>query len=68
MSDITEKLRPHVAAIQEDVKGGDLELRRHAAAIINLHCMHVDCPGDPGAPALCEAAFNEWKKAKGLAA
>ena len=64
MMDITTKLKPHVKEIQADVTGDDVELKKHAAAIINLHGLHVKCPGDPAAPALCEAAFDEWKAAR----
>lgn len=59
---ITETLRPHVPAISEDLRSHDDQLRKHAAAIVNLHRMHVDCPGDPTAPALCESAFLGWMK------
>lgn len=60
--DITETLRPHVPAISQDLRSDDEQLRKHAAAVVNLHTMHVDCPGDPAAPALCTSAFWEWMK------
>jgi hypothetical protein len=39
-------------------EGGD----RKAQQVIDLYRMHCDCPNDPGAPPLCEAAFHEWRK------
>lgn len=63
--DITSRLKPHVADIVADAAGDDERLSRMAQQIISLHRMHVSCPRDPGAPALCEAAFNEWVAARG---
>ena len=57
---LADKLRPHVPEIQSQARGGN----EKAARIIDLYQMHVACPSDPGAPALCEAAFDEWMKSK----
>lgn len=54
--DITSRLRPYVSDIIASANGGNAT----AAQIISLHKMHVACPQDPGAPALCEAAFDDW--------
>lgn len=55
---LTEKLRPHVAAIQQAAARGD-----HAAQqIIDLYRMHCSCPADPGAYAFCNVAFGQWFK------
>ena len=59
---LADKLRPHVAAIQQAAKDGD----KRAAEIINLYQLHVAQPQDPAAPALCEAAFNDWLKSQNL--
>lgn len=53
---LTEKLRPHVDAIKRGAEGGDARARE----VITLYRMHCDCPSDPGAFALCGAAFDEW--------
>ena len=55
---LADKLKPHVPAIQRDAANGNAR----AMEIINLYKMHCACPADPGAPALCEAAFDEWRK------
>jgi hypothetical protein len=55
---LADKLRPHVAAIEAASAAGDGMARN----IISLYRMHMTCPGDPGAPALCEATFNDWMK------
>lgn len=57
---ITDKLRPHVDAIKKSASLGN----EKAQAIINLYTLHCACPSDPGAPALCEVAFNDWMRAK----
>jgi hypothetical protein len=62
MNRLTEKLRPHVLQILADAERGN----RKAQQIIDLHRMHCACPGDPGAPALCEAAFDDWRRANEL--
>lgn len=56
MDNITDLLRPHVPAIIKAASAGD----PRAAQIISLHGMHVRCPQDPAAPALCQAAFEDW--------
>lgn len=58
MSDLTEKLRPHVKDIMESAAAGN----DHAAAVMTLYGMHRKCPGDPGAIGLCEAAFDDWRR------
>lgn len=55
---LADKLRPHV----EDIKKASAEGDEKATEIITLYQMHVACPQDPGAPALCEATFNDWLK------
>ncbi len=55
---LADTLRPHVQAIQSAAKNGDMK----AQQIINLYGMHCRCPSDPGAPALCQAAFDDWMK------
>lgn len=57
---LADKIRDYVPSIQKDAANGCESARQ----IINLYKMHCACPGDPAAPALCEAAFNEWKLAK----
>lgn len=54
---LTELLRPHVEAIEAAVMKGD----KQAAQIITLYQMHIACPRDPGASALCKAAFDAWR-------
>lgn len=55
---LADKLRPHVPAIELAASHGDAGARE----IITLYQMHCACPSDPGAPALCEAAFDNWIK------
>jgi len=55
---LADKLRPFVAALKEASAAGD----KRAAEVITLYRMHCACPSDPAAPALCEAAFNDWLK------
>ena len=55
---LSDKIKPFVQRIIDDANKGNAE----AQQIITLHRMHVSCPSDPAAPALCEAAFDEWKK------
>lgn len=59
---LADKLRPYVAALELSSADGDAK----ANSVISLYQMHVACPSDPGAPALCEAAFNEWIASKGI--
>jgi hypothetical protein len=54
---LTEMLRPHVAELKRQSDAGDESARQ----VITLYQMYVRCPGDPGAPALCEEAFNAWR-------
>jgi hypothetical protein len=58
MNELTELLRPHVAEIQSAAKNGDMK----AQQIINLYKLYQTCPQDPGAPALCRAAFDDWRE------
>jgi hypothetical protein len=55
---LTERLRPHVEALKADDAAGCAKAR----AVISLHRMWVSCPSDHAAPALCEAAFEDWLK------
>lgn len=55
---LADKLKPYVAVIEAAAAAGDLGAKQ----IITLYQMHVRQPSDPGAPALCEAAFNDWRK------
>ena len=61
MSDnLTERLRPHVGDIISAAQAGDAGAKQ----IITLHRMWMASPRDPGAPALCEAAFDDWMKGR----
>jgi hypothetical protein len=53
---LTELLRGHRMALIKAASNGDMG----AVQVIKLYQMHVDCPSDPGAPALCEATFKDW--------
>jgi hypothetical protein len=59
MNPLTEKLRPYVNKLKADAEAGCAK----AAQVISLYQMHVASPADPGAPALCEAALEDWKAA-----
>jgi hypothetical protein len=59
-----DRLKPHVPAIEADAKAGNAD----AQQIISLYQMHVTCPHDPGAPALCAAAFDAWLRKRAEAA
>jgi len=54
---LADKLRLYVDELRADAKRGDQVAER----VVTLYRMHCSCPSDPGAPALCEAAFDEWK-------
>lgn len=60
MSDLSETIRPHVAAIESSASHGN----KKALMIISLYQMHVKCPNDPGAAGLCQAAFDDWMKSQ----
>lgn len=60
MSTLADKIRPHVKDIVAAHKAGD----ESATQIITLYEMHCRSPYDPGAPALCEATFDDWMKAR----
>ena len=53
---LTEKLRPHVEALQRAAAAGDA-LAQH---VISFFDLHVREPRDPAAPGLCGAAMDEW--------
>lgn len=53
---LASRLKPHVATIEAAAAAGD----QGAKQIIDLYQMHVRLPSDPGAPALCAAAFDDW--------
>jgi hypothetical protein len=55
---LTEMLQPYVQRLQQGAAAGD----KNAASVIDLYKLHCSCPSDPCAPALCEAAFTEWKR------
>lgn len=53
---LADKLRPYVEELKAEAGlGGPL-----ATQIITWYEMHRTCPGDPGAPVVCEQYFNEW--------
>ena len=58
---LTEKLRPWVERLLEAAGNGDAG----ATQVIELYRLYCDCPTDPGAPALCNAAFDDWLRARG---
>lgn len=60
MNPLTEKLRPHVRAIQDAAIAGDAKAKQ----VIDLYMLHVAQPSDPGAPALCHAAFDDWQRSR----
>lgn len=53
---LADTLRPYVAELKNEAARGCAV----AQNIIGLYRMHVACSSDPGAPALCKAAFDEW--------
>jgi hypothetical protein len=57
---LTELLRGHRMALIKAANNDDMG----AVQIIKLYQMHVDCPSDPGALALCEAALKNWLNSK----
>jgi len=60
MATLAERLKPFVPEIQNSAAVGDTL----AQQIINLYQMFCACPSDPGAPALCEATFEDWLKTR----
>jgi hypothetical protein len=58
VSPLTAKLRPHVDALKADAAAGD----KDAQGVIRWYQMHCRCPGDPGAPVICEKAFEAWQQ------
>lgn len=62
MTTLADKIRPFVNAISQSATAGD----GNAKQVIALYKMHCSCPSDPGAPALCEAFFEDWKKEQDL--
>ncbi len=55
---LADKLKPYVPAIIDAADSGNAGARQ----IIQLYRLHCACPSDPGAPALCEAALDDWIK------
>ena len=55
---LADKLRPHVADLQAAARKGDATAKQ----VISLYQMHLRCPSDPAAPALCEVTFDDWRK------
>ncbi len=60
MAELSDRIKPHVADIIASATAGD----ENAKQVITLHRMHVACPQDPGAPALCGAYFDAWLKSR----
>ncbi len=56
MNPLTAKIKPHVPAIVKDAGNGCGK----ASNVITLYQMYIACPSDHAAPALCEAAFDDW--------
>ena len=54
---LTEKVRPHVQALQDAAAKGD----NKAQQVINLYQLYVNFP-EPGAEGLCSAALDDWLK------
>ncbi|MEK1908205.1 MAG: hypothetical protein AAAB13_20725 [Pseudomonas sp.] len=57
---LADKIKPYVREIVNAHEAGDIQ----ATQIIRYYEMHRDCPGDPAAPAFCEAAFDDWMKSR----
>lgn len=60
MHELTEKLRPHVAALQSEARAGS----RLASQVIALYELWRTVPADRAAMALCNCAFEDWQKDK----
>lgn len=60
MSELVDKLKPHVVTIARLAKRGDNAARQ----IIDLYELHRAAPRDPGAYGLCMAALDQWLKKK----
>ncbi len=58
---LVEVLTPHVSDIMADAEQGNVR----AQEIITLYRMWQKCPGDPAAPELCRATFEDWLKKRG---
>lgn len=58
MSELVDRLKPHVIEISRLAKRGN----PHAREIVELYELHRSCPRDPGAYGLCMAALTEWLK------
>jgi hypothetical protein len=58
MNELTKLIKPHVEELEREAKQGGEDARQ----VIILYNMHVKCPRDPGAPALCRAAFEKWQR------
>lgn len=58
MEDIYEELKLVGKDIAEWARAGD----RYAQAVMRAYTLHYDAPGDPGAQALLQIAFDEYKK------
>lgn len=57
---LQKRLEPHVTPILVDAANPTRKNHAKAKQIIDLYRLHLACPSDPGAPGLCEAAFEEW--------
>lgn len=60
MNPLTELIRPYVDELKAQAAAGNVKAKQ----VISLYEMHCDCPSDRGAPALCEAAFKDWKRSQ----
>ncbi|WP_276122679.1 hypothetical protein [Pararhizobium qamdonense] len=60
MSALNAKIKPYVDELDEAVEAGDAT----AIRIRKLYIAHVADPSDLEAPALCDAALDEWLKAR----
>lgn len=61
---LTEKLKPHVDALQAAALEGDEGAQR----VIALFQRHVKHPSDPDAFGQCDAAANAWLEARSVGA
>lgn len=57
---LADKIKPYRDELISAHNAGD----ESATQVIKLYQMHCASPSDPGAPALCEAAFDEWLEAR----
>jgi hypothetical protein len=63
MSELTDRLRPFVDAIERSAAHGN----KKALTVIQLYQMHSRRPDDQCAIGLCSAAFDDWRKDTSIA-